>query len=114
MTTRPTGSPLAKSLDSLSLDGRAETRIRLGALVYLVKMDEPFTTDLVRTENVSAHGAGFITKKRWLLDSNQRIALLSGKFQLQARVVYFQPNSGDTFRVGLAFHDPPPNWWEGC
>jgi hypothetical protein len=94
----------------MSLDGRIETRLPLTIQVNLVSTH---AADAVLTENVSSRGARVVTKRRWQPGEHQWITPVSGKFHLQARVVYCQPVSNDSFHVGLALQDSFASWWDG-
>jgi hypothetical protein len=94
----------------MSLEGRVETRLPLKVQVNLVSTHAP---EVVLTENVSPRGARVVTKRRWQPGEHQWITPGSGKLHLQARVVYCQPVSNDSFHIGLALQDSCANWWDG-
>jgi hypothetical protein len=94
----------------MSLEGRIETRLPLTIPIHLVSTR---AANEALTENVSSRGARVVTKRRCLPSEHQWITSMSGKLNLQARVVYCQPVSQDTFHVGLELQDCCANWWDG-
>lgn len=94
----------------MRLDGRIEKRVPMAVSVYLISLAEPRAAERVLTENVSAHGARVITKRRWQPGEQQRITPLSGDFHLSAWVVYCQQLPHESFCVGLEFRECSVNW----
>lgn len=94
----------------MPLEGRIEKRIPMGIPLYLVSLKKPRTAERVLTENVSAHGARVVTKRRWQPGEDQWITPLSGQFQFPVQVIYCQPLANGDFCVGLDFRGCPVNW----
>ena len=94
----------------MPLEGRIEKRIPMRIPVYLVSLKKPRTAERAFTENVSPHGARVVTKRRRKLGEDECITPLSGKFQLQAQVIYCQPLANENFCVGLDFRGRPVHW----
>jgi hypothetical protein len=58
----------------MRLDGRNEKRVTMAIPVCLVTVEKLPFADQVMTVNVSSHGARIITRRRWQLEGQPRLA----------------------------------------
>ena len=94
----------------MPLGGRTEKRIPLAVPVYLVSTKELRVVEKVTTENVSPHGARAVTSQPWQPGEQPRLSRRIGDYQLSAQVVYCQPLTDGSFRVGLEFRSDSMAW----
>ena len=88
---------------------RKEDRFPVKMFVNLYNLGHP-TFELAPTIDISCHGARVVTKKSW--QPNQPIAVRSirGNLYSQARVVYCQPYTDDSFVIGIEMFSPSGDW----
>jgi len=94
----------------MRLDGRNEKRVPLAIPVCLVVAEKLLVADQAMTVNVSSHGARVITRRRWLLEEQPRLASRSGELLMEARVVYCEPLTNGHFCIGLQFLSAIMDW----
>jgi hypothetical protein len=90
--------------------GRCEKRIASAVAVEICLQDEPMLTERVWTENVSAHGARVLMKRK--LRPGQHVLVISPKegVQSQAQIVYCQRLAESKFAVGLELSVRVEQW----
>jgi PilZ domain len=93
----------------MRLDGRTEKRIPMMVSVYLID-GASLLAEEAFTENVSGHGVRVLTRRFWRPGEQLRLAPLSGKSELPARVVYCQGLANGFFRTGLEFQAKSVKW----
>lgn len=96
------------------LEGRMEKRIPIAIVVHLTRVLDPAANapELAYTENISAHGACFISSHSWDLDEVVEVTSLKDQIALRGRVVHCQKRSGSHYAVGLAFKGQQINWFK--
>jgi len=87
--------------------GRLERRIPAIVPVYLTADARQVLAETAFTENVSAHGARILTRRKWSPDERLQIESVRWNFRSTARVTYCEPLPNDEFAVGLEFLDHP-------
>jgi len=106
--------PPARAVSEISaqtrLDGRTEKRVTMAIPVCLVIAEKLLFADQAKTVNVSSHGARIITRRRWQLEEQPRLASSSGELLAQAKVVYCEPLTNGHFCVGLQFRSAVMDW----
>jgi hypothetical protein len=96
----------------MTLDGRTEARLPIAMPIYLIdrrRTAQP--PELALTENVSSNGLRVLSKWQRKPGEQERFTLLSGEDALIARVVYCQPTSTNSYRIGLRLRQPCAGWW---
>jgi hypothetical protein len=78
--------------------------------VCLVIAEKLLFADQAMTVNVSSHGARIITRRRWQLEEQPRLASSSGELRTQAKVVYCEPSTHGHFCIGLQFFAAIMDW----
>jgi hypothetical protein len=94
----------------MRLDGRNEKRVPMAIPVCLVVAEKLLVADQAMTVNVSSRGARIITRRRWQLEEQPRLASSSGELRAQAKVVYCEPLTDGHFCVGLQFLSTLTDW----
>jgi hypothetical protein len=94
----------------MRLDGRIEKRVTMAIPVCLVIAEKLVFADQAMTVNVSSRGARIITRRRWQLEEQPRLASSSGELRTQAKVVYCEPLTDGHFCVGLQFLSAIMDW----
>jgi PilZ domain len=92
------------------LDGRNEKRVPIAIPVCLVVAENRLIADQAMTVNVSPHGARVLTRRRWQLEEQPRLASSSGELPTQAKIVYCEPLTEGHFCVGLQFLSAIIDW----
>ena len=95
-----------KILRLKSFDARIERREPLPVQIYLANLDEPRVRERTVTEDVSAHGARVLTKRRWQLGEVPLVTPLMGEFPKHARVVYCDAQANGGYCLGIQFEGP--------
>jgi PilZ domain len=90
--------------------GRCEKRIASTVAVEICLQDEPMLKERASTENVSAHGARVLMKRK--LRPGQHVLVISPKegVQSQAQIVYCQRLAESKFAVGLELSVRVEQW----
>jgi hypothetical protein len=107
---RPPAIAVLEDPNQMRLDGRNEKRVTMAIPVCLVTAGTLLFADQAMTVNVSSHGARIITRRRWLLEEQPRLASSSGELVTQAKVVYCEPLTNGHFCIGLQFHSAIVDW----
>jgi len=94
----------------MRLDGRNEKRVTMAIPVCLVTAEKLLFADQAMTVNVSSRGARVVTRRRWQLEEQPRLASSSGEFRARARVVYCEPLPSGHFCIGLKFISAILDW----
>jgi len=94
----------------MRLDGRIEKRVTLAIPVCLVIAEKLLVADQAMTVNVSSRGARILTRRRWQLEEQPRLASSSGELRTEAKVVYCEPVTDGLFCVGLQFLSAIMDW----
>jgi hypothetical protein len=94
----------------MRLDGRNEKRVTMVVPVCLVTAEKLLVAEQVMTVNVSSRGARVVTRRRWQLREQPRLASASGEFKAHAKVVYCEPLPGGHFCIGLKFVSAVVDW----
>ena len=83
--------------------GRTEHRVATNTVASLRVPEEPAFNETVVFENISEHGARFISSRRW--PAGKRVILSDSlvNFRATAEVVYCAPHSSQRFAVGVKF-----------
>ena len=81
--------------------------------VCLVAAEKLFIAEQAMTVNVSSQGARVVTRRRWPLDEEPRLAWSSGEFRTHAKVVYCERLADGHFCVGLKFLSARLDWKPG-
>lgn len=106
--------PPARAVSEISgqmrLDGRNEKRVTMAIPVCLVIAEKLLFANQAMTVNVSSHGARIITRRRWQLEEQPRLASSSGQLLAQAKVVYCEPLTDGHFCIGLQFRSSIMDW----
>lgn len=68
--------------------------------------DEPVISETVVFENISEHGARFITRRGWPAGKRVIVSDQSVNFRTEGEVVYCAPHSPRGFAVGVKFDWP--------
>lgn len=87
----------------MRLGGRTEKRVTMAIPVCLVPAEKLHVAEQAMTVNVSPHGARVVTRRRWQPEEQPRLALRSGEFRTQAKVVYCEQMRDGHFCIGLKF-----------
>lgn len=97
---------------SLTTDAAMRDEKRVPRMVAVELMWEgPFTVaEVALTDNISAHGARVITKRKLEVGKNLSIASLEGDLRSEARVVYRLAQPDHTFAIGLELRNPSGRW----
>jgi PilZ domain len=96
----------------MRLDGRNEKRVTMAIPVCLVTAEELLVAEQAMTVNVSSRGARVVTRRRWQLKEQPRLASPSGEFRAHAKVVYCEPLASGHFCIGLKFISAIVEWGE--
>jgi hypothetical protein len=94
----------------MRLEGRNERRVTMAIPVCLVIAEKLLFADQAMTVNVSSRGARILTRRRWQLEEQPRLASSSGELRTQAKVVYCEPVTDGLFCVGLQFPSAVMDW----
>jgi hypothetical protein len=94
----------------MRLDGRNEKRVTMAIPVCLVIAEKLLFADQAMTVNVSSRGARIITRRRWQLEEQPRLASSSGELRTEAKVVYCEPVTDGLFCIGLQFLSAILDW----
>jgi hypothetical protein len=94
----------------MRLEGRNERRVTMAIPVCLVIAEKLLFADQAMTVNVSSRGARILTRRRWQLEEQPRLASSSGELRTQAKVVYCEPATDGLFCVGLQFPSAVMDW----
>jgi len=88
---------------------RKEVRIPVKMFVNLYDRDNQ-TFELAPTIDISCHGARVVTKKTWRQNQKLSVRSIRGNLYSQARVVYCQPYTDDSFVIGIQMYYPTSDW----
>jgi len=66
--------------------------------------------ELAPTLDVSCHGARVVTKRSWQPNQPISVRSIRGNVYSQARVVYCQPYTDDSFVIGIEMLSPTGDW----
>jgi ubiquinone/menaquinone biosynthesis C-methylase UbiE len=94
----------------MRLDGRNEKRVTMAIPVCLVTAEKLLFADQAMTVNVSSHGARVVTRRRWQLEEQPRLASSSGDLRTQAKVIYCETLTNGHFCIGLKFISAILDW----
>jgi hypothetical protein len=94
----------------MGLGGRNEKRVTMAVPVCLVTAKKLLVAEQAMTVNVSSRGARIVTRRRWQLREQPRLAYASGEFRAHAKVVYCEPLQGGYFCIGLKFVSAVIDW----
>jgi hypothetical protein len=89
---------------------RVENRIPIRVTVDLASLELRIPAQQATTENVSAHGARILTRKRWEPNARLNVRSLLGSLRSRARVVYCEPTKSGEFAVGLELSAIAGEW----
>ena len=103
--SRPEGA----ALEEMPPLCRKEVRIPVKMFVNLYNPDNP-TFELAPTIDISCHGARVVTKKIWQPNQPLSVRSIRGNLYSQARVVYCQPYTDDSFVIGIQMYYPTGDW----
>ncbi|HXJ07712.1 MAG TPA: PilZ domain-containing protein [Candidatus Acidoferrum sp.] len=106
----PPARAVSEKSGQMGLDGRNEKRVTMAIPVCLVIAEKLLFADQAMTVNVSSHGARIITRRRWQLEEQPRLASSSGELWAQAKVVYCEPLTDGHFCIGLQFRSAIMDW----
>lgn len=101
---------LGENTGQMRLDGRTEKRVTIAIPVCLGVAEKLYVAEQATTVNVSPHGARVVTRRRWRPEEQPRLALRSGEFRTQAKVVYCEPQTDGHFCIGLKFQSAFTDW----
>jgi len=85
--------------------GRLEKRVSTLFPVHLRSGAQQVVAETAYTENVSAHGARILTRRKWSVEERLQIESARWNFRSTARVAYCESLSNEEFAVGLQFLD---------
>jgi PilZ domain len=85
--------------------GRLEKRMSTLFPVHLRSGAQQVVAETAYTENVSAHGARILTRRKWSIDERLEIESTRWNFRSSARVAYCEALPNEEFAVGLQFLD---------
>jgi hypothetical protein len=88
---------------------RKEARVSVKTFVNLSSADNP-SFEIASTLDISSHGARVVTKTSWQPNQQLSVRSIRGSLYSLARVVHCQPNSDDTFVIGIEMYRPVGNW----
>jgi PilZ domain len=94
----------------MRMDGRNEKRVTMAVPICLVVAGELLVADQAMTVNVSPHGARVVTRRRWRLEEQPRLASSSGDLLARAKIVYCEPLMDEHFCIGLHFGSALMDW----
>jgi hypothetical protein len=94
----------------MRLDGRNEKRVTVAIPVCLVTVEKLLFADQAMIVNVSSNGARVLTRRRWQLEEQPRLASSSGELRTQAKVIYCEPLANGHFCIGLQFLSAILDW----
>jgi hypothetical protein len=95
------------------LEVRNERRVSAVLPVYIRRLGSYQVAEKVRPGNVSPSGAQLVTRRRWQPEHRRAVAVMVGRRQHLASVVYCKAVSGQRFCVGLRFAESLDGWWAG-
>jgi hypothetical protein len=95
-----------------SLEGRKESRLRVGVAVNLAPLEPVSHERHERTyiDNISAHGARVRSTYVWQLGEEAEIIPASGETPVRGEVVYCQKLDNDRFFVGIKIQGSRIPW----
>jgi hypothetical protein len=84
--------------------GRTEQRMATNTVASLEAMEEPVFNETVVFENISEHGARFISRRRWPAGKRVILSDSTANFRATAEVIYCAAHGSRRFAVGVKFN----------
>lgn len=92
------------------MEGRLERRSLAEIPLRLLAADFRTVLERTVTVNVGTHGARVKSKLAWRPNDRLGVASIASGFNMRARVIYCEPQSGGDFNVGLDFRPTQVDW----
>lgn len=85
------------------MEGRRERRDSTRVQVLVSKLEQPWLTEQVSTENINSYGMSIRTERPWEPGTIVLIKSFQDELRVRARVVYCRHLQGKRFDLGLEF-----------
>jgi len=86
-----------------------EKRVPIAIVVHLARAAAA-GPELTHTDNISAHGAGIISSRRWKPGEIAEVTSLNDRITLRGRVAHCAKREEGRYYVGLYFNEQEVTW----